>query len=152
MSRRLLGGATLALACLAVSAAHAADAAASVSIPIGDWLGALLTSVETLVVGLVGWVVAKWAPAVVKPILTEQLLARAVDYALAAVEGAAKGKVLTIPVTNQVIATAAEYAVANAPGLAKWLGDTLEPKIIARLSSAGVVPADASAASLGVSS
>lgn len=154
MFRRSFGVATLALAsfCLATfllpSMVFAADAT-PVVIPIGDWSIAILGSVSSCVVALLGWVVAKWVPAIIRPYLTDQLLGRAVDYAIAVVAGATKGKVLTLPVANQVLAEAASYAVANAPTLAKWLGNTLEPKLIARLSSAGALPAEASKATLG---
>ena len=140
----LMGAILLAL----VSPAFAAD----VVVPWGDWLSALLASGREVVVGLVlaviAWLVRK-LPAQAGEIITamrlEQLLTRAVDYGIAAVDGAAKGKVLTVPITNSVIAEAVNYAVRSAPTLADKFGDTLRAKILARLSAQGLVPPDATA-------
>lgn len=123
------------------SAVLAADG--SVTVPIGDWIAQATTSIASLCVAALSWVIARWAPTWVRTQLTEQLLSRAVDYALGAVAGAAKGKVLDVPVANAVLREAATYAVAHAPTTAKWIGDTLEPKLIARLSAAGSLPAAA---------
>ena len=67
----------------------------------------------------------------------ELLLNNAVGYGLNAVEGAVKGKVLTVDVGNEVLAKALQYAVDNAPGwLQAWAGgpDGLAKKIWARLN------------------
>jgi len=140
----LLGAMLLAL----ITPAFAAD----VVVPWGDWLSALLASGREVVVGLalaaIAWLVRK-LPAQVGDIITamrlEQLLTRAVDYGIAAVDGAAKGKVLTVPITNSVIAEALNYAVKSAPALADRFADTLRAKILARLSAQGIVPPDATA-------
>jgi hypothetical protein len=113
----------------------------TVAVPIGDWVAQATTSIASLCVAALSWVIARWAPTWVRTQLTEQLLSRAVDYALGAVAGAAKGKVLDMPIANAVLREAATYAVAHAPTTAKWIGDTLEPKLIARLSAAGALPA-----------
>lgn len=136
-----------AVICLAPPIAHAADG--TVTVPIGDWITQSVAVVSTLCVTVLTAITARWAPAWVRTYLTEQLLTRAVDYGLAVVAGAAKGRVLEIPVANAVIREAATYAVAHAPATAKWIGDTLEPKLIARLSAAGALPATSTGTNLG---
>lgn len=91
----------------------------------------------------------RWVPAIIRPILTEQLLTQALNYAFGAVEGAVKGQTVTIPIANEMLRHAVQYANDNgAPKLLKWIGDTLEPKLIARLSAQGALPATATIASL----
>ncbi len=131
-----------------VHAADAAPAPAAVTVPLGDWIATALEWASSVVLAVAGWVVARWVPVWARQYLTDRLLANAVDYALGAVAGAARGKVLTVPVANRVLAEAMSYAVANAPALANWLGDTLRPKILARLGAAGAIPEAASSATL----
>ncbi len=123
------------------SAAWAGDG--TVTIPWGDWIADGVQTLASLCLAALSWVLARWAPQWVRMQLTEQLLSRAVDYGIAVVAGAARGKVLEIPVANEVIREAAAYAVANAPATAKWLGSTLEPKLLARLGAAGHLPENA---------
>lgn len=136
--------AALAIACLALIAApfpaFAQDGA--VSVPWGDWLAGglvyLRDAVIAGVVALIAWAARKLPTQVGEIILAarvEQLLARAADYGIAAVGGAVKGKSFDVRVTNQVIEAAADYAIANAPALVEKLGDTLRPKILARIAS-----------------
>ena len=128
---------------------QAADAASTtVTVPLGDWIATALSGASSVVLAVAGWVVARWVPIWARQYLTDRLLANAVDYALGAVAGAARGKVLTVPIANRVLAEAMSYAVANAPALARWLGDTLKPKILARLGAAGAIPEAASSATL----
>lgn len=124
--------------------AHAADG--TVTVPLGDWVVQATSSIASLAVAGLMWVASRWLPTWIRTQLTEQLLGRAVDYGLAVVAGAAKGKVLEIPIANAVLREAAAYAVQHAPATAKWIGDTLEPKLIARLSAIGALPE----ASIGV--
>lgn len=145
----LLGAMALALFALP---AHAAD----VVIPWGDWLGSALTYLREIVLAAVSaaflWIIRK-LPSQVAEIITamrlEQLLARATDYAIAAVAGAAKDKTMTVPVANQVIAEAVNYAVKSAPGLANKFADSLRAKILARLSDKAVLAPEVSAAATG---
>lgn len=118
--------------------AHAADG--TVTVPVGDWIVQATSSLASLAVTGLMWVASRWLPTWIRMQLTEQLLTRAVDYALAVVAGAAKGKVLEVHVANEVIAQASRYAVEHAPETAKWLGDTIGHKLIARLSAAGALP------------
>ena len=134
--------AVFALACLLVASlppiAHAGDG--TVTVPVGDWVVQATSSIASLAVAGLMWVASRWLPTWIRMQLTEQLLGRAVDYALAVVAGAAKGKVLEIPVANAVIREAAGYAIQHAPATARWIGSTLEPKLIARLSAIGALP------------
>ncbi len=60
---------------------------------------------------------------IVKGILTQQLVERAIAFGLSTVAGAAAGKSLSVPVGNAVLANALNYAVAHAPGwFLKWVG------------------------------
>lgn len=150
MLSRLLAGALALVYGLAVAVpAFAGDAAGAVVIPLGDLVAAFASAVGPAALALLAWIVNRWVPAIIRPLLTEQLLTRALDYALAATEGAAKGKVLTVPVANEVLRQAGQYAVDHgAPWLLKWIGDTVEPKLIARLSAAGALPEEAHLANL----
>lgn len=117
-----------ALACAAFFMPALAMAAegASVTIPYGDYLIELAHIVGSLAVALFPVTVALLpAPVrlVVSAVFGEQLLRNARDYALNAIEGAAKGKTLTVDIGNQVLAQAVEYAVREgAPWLVRWLG------------------------------
>jgi hypothetical protein len=125
-------------------------AADTIHIPVGDWVTALASVLGTILVAALTRALS-YAPAAVKTLLTEQLLKRAVDYGMAAVAGAVPGKALDIKVANSVIREAAQYAVDHgAPWLLKYIGD-LGPKLAARLSAAGSLPAEASTATLNMS-
>lgn len=139
----LLGAMMLAL----IVPAHAAD----VVIPWGEWLAGSLAYFRDAIIGGVALAItwgARKLPGHLGDIIVamrlEQLLKRAVDYGIAAVEGAAKDKVLTVEITNQVIAEAVTYAAKSAPVLAGKFADSLRAKILARLAAEGVVPAEAS--------
>jgi hypothetical protein len=163
MQNRLL--AAIALACFLAPAlvvaviivllmapqAFADTGSVSIVIPWGKWLAQALANVQSLAVAFVAAVVARWAPAYVKSLLTEQVVTRAVDYAFGAVAGAVQGKTLDVATTNALINAAANYAIANEPKIAAKLGDLLRPTILAKLSALGVVPADATAAQVGAS-
>jgi hypothetical protein len=140
------------LLCLGMaSAASAGDAAAptSIVVPWGAWVSSALASLGSIAIAFLSFVVARWAPAYVKVLLTDDVIAKAVNYGIGAVEGAVHGKTLTLETTNLVLAAAEQYAVASAPAISKWLGANLRPLILAKLSALGVVPADASADLVG---
>jgi DNA-directed RNA polymerase subunit H (RpoH/RPB5) len=130
--------AALVVAVVLPPVAHAAEG--TVTVPVGDWIVQATSSLASLAVTALMWVAARYLPTWIRMQLTEQLLTRAVDYALAVVAGAAKGKVLEVHVASAVLREAAAYAVKHAPDTARWIGDTLEPKLIARLSAAGALP------------
>jgi len=152
-ARGAFASACLAFCFVTASFAFAGDGAAyalsTVVVPWGDWVSSVLASLGSIAIGLLSFVVAKWAPAYVKMLLTDDLIAKAVNYGVGAVEGAVAGKTLTLETTNSVLAAAEQYAVASAPAICKWLGANLRPLILARLSALGAVPADASADAVG---
>jgi hypothetical protein len=120
----------------------------NVLVPAGDWITWTLNNVRdlltTTLVGVSTWAVARFTPSLVgvfQAARVEQLIGRAVDFAIASVEGATHGQVVTIPVANAVLQKALEMAVQSAPALAKKIEDTIRPKIIARMAAAGIVPA-----------
>ncbi|WP_404292760.1 hypothetical protein ACD578_10170 [Microvirga sp. RSM25] len=93
----------------------------SVVIRYGDYLVELPQVVGSLAVALFPVAVALLpAPLrlVVSAVFGEQPIRDAGDYALNAIEGAAKGKILAVDVGNQVLAQAVEYAVRER---AHWL-------------------------------
>jgi len=152
-SFRAASALALAVICLILgfAPANAADATVStdVIVPWGAWLSSLLTSVVSLAITLLSYVVAKWAPTYVKVFVTDDLISKAVNYGFGAVEGAIAGKELDIKTANAVIASAANYAIQSEPKIAAWLGANLMPTILAKLSALGVLPADTSAANTG---
>jgi len=139
---------------LVSSAASAADGNV-VAVPLGNLLTQALGILEPLAVSLTGatvtWLLAKLGPDVARAFHAahiDQVIERSIDAGFALVEGAEKGKVLEIPIANQVIRKAAQYLVDQAPGLFKELGDNLGQMLVARLSAAGALPANASATNL----
>lgn len=121
-----------------------ADATTVVTVPIGNWvtdaLGVLQPTLLMLLTVVVAWAVAKLPAgiaALVGPLLSEQILKRATDFALNAVAGAAKDKAVSVDVGNQVVQAALTYVVQHAPEwAAKFDTATLIQKIIARLDLA----------------
>lgn len=123
-------------------------AAAPVSIPYGDWIAVVLGWARDGLIALAGLAVARFLPSVVRQYLTNEVLAKAVDYAIAAVDGAEKGKTMTLPVTSAVLTLAERYVVAAAPDLAAKIGPMLRSKLLARVSAATPVAAAVTAASV----
>jgi hypothetical protein len=119
-----------------------------VTIPWGDWLAYLLTASATIVVSLIGFIVHRFAPPAIAALVTNDVIEKAVNYAIATTAGAAHGREAHIEVTNQLTAAAANWIIANEPKIADWAGANLCPLIVARLAAVGVVPAEASAATL----
>jgi hypothetical protein len=121
------------------SPVYAQDGTA-VTLPIGDWVQQAKDFIAPFILAVIAWLMRKLPAHIVdilKTMKAEQLLAKAVDYGLNAVAGAAKDKVLSVSVGNAVIAQAVQYAIDNGPGwLIKWLGgeEAIAAKIIARLN------------------
>lgn len=143
--------------CALVYFATPAAAADAIVIPWGDWTAGALAYLREIIVASVlaafGYVLRglpTHVRGVVEALRVEQLLDRGLDFGLAAVEGAVKGKTLEIKTANAVLNAVASYAASNAPALAGKLGETLKPKILARMSAQGLIPAEASAEALGV--
>lgn len=138
--------AAVALACIAFAAPALADTVATapavttVAIPIGDWLGGAASIIAAVSAAVIAWAF-RFLPASVVQILqtmqVDQLLGKAIGYAINAVAGAEKDKVLKVDVANAVVATALQYVVDHAPAwLVSWMGgtDAIEQKILARLT------------------
>ncbi len=141
---------TIGLAGLLLAAVVTAPLAAettTVTIPWGDWLSELLGIAGSIIVTLLGALLA-WAvgliPATLRAYITdqrirqvEQLLGRAVDYGIAATQGAVRGSALGIDVGSEVLANAAQYAVDRGPPkIVAWMGgeDAIREMILARLN------------------
>jgi hypothetical protein len=129
----------------------AAPSAAPVAIPYGDWIASLLSWARDFFIALAMGAVVRFMPAALQQYLTNQVLAKAVDYAIAAVDGAVKGQSLSLPVTTAVLSAAENYVVASAPALAAKLGPLLRAKLLARVSAASPVASNVTAASVGAS-
>ena len=110
---------------LTAAPAFAAEAATTVAIPYGDWIVGLaqlaaqvllplLLTAATGLVAVLPWPVRLFLTAG----LVERLARNAVDFALNEVEGAAKGRTLSLDLGRAVLARAVGRAVAQAPG---WL-------------------------------
>jgi len=150
--RAALAVSATALAAVLLVGAHGPALAAENTIRIawGDWaigvVGVIMTAGAPILFRL--WNAIGFIPPAIKTLLTEQLLNRALDYGYAAVKGAAKDKVLEIPVANEVLRTAAQYALDHgAPWLLKYIGD-LGPKLLARMGANGALQPEASALSV----
>ncbi|GJD92293.1 hypothetical protein [Methylobacterium hispanicum] len=120
---RTLTLAATALACLTLPPGTALAADAAVILPWGDWLVALAQTLQAvlspMLIALVTGLIARFAPLlgyVVSRGMVEGMVARVTDYALNAVAGAAKGRVLTVPVGSAVIAAAVQRAADEVPG------------------------------------
>ena len=100
----------------------------------------VLASIDSGAALVVSALVAKWAPPLVRQYLTDQVIERAVHYALGRIEGAAAGKELDLKTSNEVLAAAEQYTVTLAPKVAVWLGDKLKPLLLAKLSALGSAP------------
>jgi hypothetical protein len=134
----------------AYAAESAAPAASTVTIPWGDWLGQILLALGSVFVVLLSRLLAM-APLVVRTLVTNDVIEKAVDYAIATTRDAARGQTVSIQVSNQLIAAALAWVIANEPKIAKASSDKLRPLIVARLSALGQIPSEATASTLAVS-
>lgn len=134
-------------------------------VPFGDWIDGvaqfLLPILGVAIAGLVTFIL-RFVPAAIRTYITagmiaqvNQLLQNAVNYAITTVDGAEKGKTLTIPVANAVIAQALQFVIDHGPSaLIDWMGGKIgiTQKIVARLPpteaavSAATLPTAATAA------
>lgn len=125
-------------------AALAQTATTVLTVPVGNWLtnalGVLEPALVMLLAAVATWALAKLPAAVsalIGPLLTEQILKRATDFALNAVAGAAKDKTVSVDVGNAVVQAALDYVVKHAPDwAAQFDAATIMQKIIARLNLA----------------
>lgn len=137
--------AVVGVAILITQVAFAGDAAAPapVVIPYGNWLADALQWAERGIVVVVGGLVTAYGPPMVKLFLSDAAIKRAVDFAIANVEGATRGKVLTVDISNAVAQRALDQLVKQEPAIASWLGDAIGPRILAMLSTQVFLPTDA---------
>lgn len=158
MKRTLaFAGAAIAAACLAVlsavpnalAAEASAPAAHVVVIPWGDWLASLLAASGGVVAVGISWAL-RGAPAALRAFLTNDAIGKAANYIIATQIGLVKGRTVEIPVANDLIVMIADRIVESEPLVARWAGERLEPLIVAELSRLGMIPAEASAADLGL--
>lgn len=138
---------TVILSALAPSLAmaQAAPATTTVAVPVGDWLTDTAAFLGPLLAAVVLWMIRKLPPQVAALLMSmrvDQLLNKAITYAINSVATATHDKPLTLDVGNAVVAQAVQYAIDHGPsGLIDWMGGTekIRQKIIARLNvSAGV--------------
>ncbi|WWT39810.1 hypothetical protein [Microcystis phage Mwe-JY25] len=135
----LMSMAACALLALGFLAAPALASPTSVTIPYGDWAASLLMTVAAVAIPAISWAL-RFLPAQVQALIrtaqVEQLLGKAISYAINATAGAAKGRALSVDVGSEVAAHAVSYAIANGPGwVTTWLGGEagIRQRIIARL-------------------
>lgn len=141
-----------ALADTAATVAQPATDTAVVTVPLGTWIASYASAIVEVVTSVVMLLVAyalRSLPAgiatVLKGLITQQLVERAISFGMNTVAGAAKDKVLSFDVSNAVLANALNYLVTHFPGwLVSWMGgaDAIRDHIIALMP----VAADASLA------
>lgn len=118
-------------------------AGTEIVIPWGTYISELSSLLAALIFGAIVWLMRQLPGQVVSLLRTvraEQLIQRAIDYAMNATAGAVKDQTLRIGIGNEVIAKAVNYAVEKGSGgLVEWLGgpNGIGKMIIARLD---VVP------------
>lgn len=119
-----------------------ADTAATttVSVPAGQWVSDMAAFAGPLVAALALWMIRK-LPAQVASLLmsmrVDQLLNKAIAYAVNSVRDATHDSPLTVDVGNAVLAEAVQYAINHGPsGLINWMGGEamIREKILARLN------------------
>lgn len=143
------GATTVALVCAAILAAVyvlvlagpalAAAAAGSTTVEIswGEMLRNLLTIVGTVALALLAaaWAAVKvFIPAPIAALLdpvAERMIREVVDYSINAVDGAARGRTLTVDVGNRVLAEALRELDRRGDRYTKWLGG--RPRVAKRI-------------------
>lgn len=112
----------------------------STVINVGAVVTAVLSWARDLLIAAAGLAVTVLLPLPVRVFVTNAMLERAVDYAIAQVEGAAKGKTLDVTTANSVLNEAIAYVITLGPSMAKRLGENLKPMLLARLSAKVTLP------------
>lgn len=116
----------------AATVAQPATDTAVVTVPLGTWLASYAAGIQEIVVSLVMGLIAfacrklpAAAGSVIKGILTQQLVERAIAFGFNTVQGAAANVHLDVNVRSTVLANALNYAVQHAPEwFIKWVGGT----------------------------
>jgi hypothetical protein len=121
-------------------AAMAQDVTSTVvSIPWGDWLSDVASTLIMVISAAVMWGLRQLPSRILSIFQTtqlDQLLLKGIDFAINRTAGASKGRELKVDVANEVLATALRYAIEHGPKwMIKWAGGelALREKIIARL-------------------
>lgn len=127
-----------------VTVTASAPSPSAIVVPYGDTIKWIFDNFDTLIVTVILALVARVVAllpgpigSLVNTVLTEQVLKRAIDYGINAVEGATTGGQLSIPVASAVLANAVNKTMASAPSwLINWMGGTdgISAKIFARLN------------------
>lgn len=127
----VLGGVNASLAdAAAATVAQPATDTAVVTVPLGTWVASYASAAVEIVSAFVMAAVAfacrrlpAGVGAIVKGLVTQALVEKAIGFGMNTVAGATKGKALTFDVGNAVLANALNYAVAHVPGwLLSWTG------------------------------
>src|SRR6185503_14066081 len=87
-----------------------------VQVPVGDWFGTALGYLTLSLGGIIAWAFRRLPGRISAILLTaqaDQLLNRALVYAINAVVGATKDKVWTVEVRNQVLREVVTYALVH---------------------------------------
>ena len=123
MTHRFRAG--LALACAAVpftALVSPAHAAASVTLPWGDWLTGLLQPASAVLVPLAAAAVtagiarvAPWAASVLTRDRVEAAIRAGAEFGQNAVAGAARGRTVSVDLGSAVVAAGARHVLATAP-------------------------------------
>ncbi|WP_070998790.1 hypothetical protein [Methylobacterium sp. C1] len=127
----------------AATVAQPATDTAVVTVPLGTWIAsyaqAAVELVTAVVMAAITWGLRRLPAsigAVVKGLITQQLVEKAISFGVNTVAGAAKDKTLSFDVGNQVLANALNYVVEHTPGwLLSWTGgvNAIRDHIIALL-------------------
>lgn len=123
---------------LAVTA-FAQTTGTTVEIPIGDWVKEAGGWVGPILGAAVLFLIRKLPPqiaAILTTLRVDQLLDKALSFAINKVAGASHDKPMTVDVGNKVLAEALDYAIRHgAPAVIQWMGgaDMIREKILARL-------------------
>lgn len=119
MTRVFLAALTLACVC---SPALAQQAAPHVDLPWGDWITAVLQPAAAILVPVAAAAVtagvakvSPWAALVLSRQRVQSAIQAGADYGINAVQGAVKGKTLTVPVGSAVIAEGVQHVVNTTP-------------------------------------
>lgn len=127
-------------------ASSSAEVASVVVVPVGGWVEQIAPILQDALLALVTGLVAfalRSLPAAIRTYVTagitaqvEQIVDKGIDWAVAAVAGATKDKIWSIPVGNAVVAKAVQYVIDHGPAwLITWAGGQamITQKIIARV-------------------
>jgi hypothetical protein len=106
-----------------------------VQVPVGDWFGTALGYLALSLGGVIAWAFRRLPGRISAILLTaqaDQLMTRALVYAINAVVGATRDKVWSVDVRNQVLKEAVTYALTHGSGTVKaFMG---KPAVIAEMS------------------